>query len=103
MQRRSCCAGVIWCVHEVELAALDILEGVPHHRERFGSFARTPEGRLCVSEFYASRDHVPGTAAASTLQPIIASVLKWGFRKDYIEELAAWESEPTEASAEGER
>jgi hypothetical protein len=47
--------GVVWSVQVIGLAALDIHAGVPHQHDRFGSFARTANGQLCVAEFYAAR------------------------------------------------
>lgn len=84
--------GVIWKVREVELAALDILEGVPHLHERYGSFATTATGVLCVSEFYGSKDQRPGVASPALLDPILSSARHWGFTREYIDELAQWAS-----------
>ncbi|TAJ82106.1 gamma-glutamylcyclotransferase family protein [Reyranella sp.] len=84
--------GIIWKVREVELAALDILEGVPHLHERYGSFATTAEGVLCISEFYCSKDQRLGVGSASLLAPILSSARHWGFTREYIDELAQWAS-----------
>src|SRR5260370_885355 len=80
--------GIIWCVHEIGLTALDIHAGVPHWHDRFGAFARTADGQLCVSEFYAARNHAPGKADPAYLQPIIATARRWKFPNSSIEEMA---------------
>jgi hypothetical protein len=61
--------GVVWSVPEIGLAALDIHAGVPHRHDRFGAFARTASGQLCVSEFFATRERTPGRADPAYLQP----------------------------------
>ena len=87
--------GVIWQVHEIGLTALDIHAGVPHRHDRFGTFARTADGQLCVSEFYATRNRTPGKADPAYLLPIIEAARRWKFPDSYIEEIAGWsESEP---------
>jgi len=82
--------GVVWSLAEIGLAALDIHAGVPHQYDRFGSFARTADGQLCVSEFYATRNQVSGQAEPAYLRPIIAAARRWKFPEQYIEEIASW-------------
>ncbi len=82
--------GVVWSVHEIGLAALDIHAGVPHEHDRFGSFAKTAAGQLCVSEFYATRNRTPGRASPSYLRPILKAARRWEFPQDYLDELASW-------------
>lgn len=82
--------GVIWSVHEVGLAALDIHAGVPQQHDRFGSFAKTAAGQLCVSEFYATRNRLPGKGSPSYLRPILKAAQRWAFPQDYLDELSSW-------------
>ncbi len=82
--------GVVWSVPEIGLAALDIHAGVPHHHDRFGSFCRTADGQLCVSEFYATRNHAPGKANPDYLRPILDAARHWKFPEPYLDEIAGW-------------
>jgi len=82
--------GVVWCVHEIGLAALDIHAGVPHDHDRYGCFARSASGQLCVTEFYATRNRTEGLADPSYLSPIIAAARHWRLPDAYIEEMASW-------------
>ena len=96
--------GVIWSVHEIGLAALDIHAGVPHKHDRYGAFARTSSGQLCVSEFYATRNHSPGKADPAYLKPIIAAAQRWKFPQLYIDEIASWAApKPTTSKGKGKR
>jgi hypothetical protein len=81
---------VVWSVPEIGLTALDIHAGVPHQHDRYGSFARTANGQLCVSEFFVTRNRTPGRADPAYLQPIIAAARRWKFPEQYIEEIAGW-------------
>jgi hypothetical protein len=94
--------GVVWRVHEIGLTALDIHAGVPYRHDRFGAFARTADGELCVSEFYAARNHTPGTANPSYLEPIIAAARRWKFPDSYLEEIAGWAGR-TEAATHSQK
>ncbi len=91
--------GVIWKIREIELAVLDILLGVPGICERYGSFARSTKGILCVSEFYSRKDLRPGVANSSLLDPILTSARGWGFSQAYIDELSQWGCRPQEELA----
>ena len=92
--------GVVWSVPDIGLAALDIHAGVPHLHDRFGSFCRTADGKLCVSEFYATRNRAPGKAAPGYLRSILKAARRWNFPKSYIDEIAGWaQSEPKVRSA----
>ncbi len=84
--------GVIWKVREVELAVLDILEGVtPHLHERYGSFAYHRYRRAVRKRvLYQQGPKSPGVAHATLLDPILSSARQWGFTRDYIDELAQW-------------
>jgi hypothetical protein len=82
--------GVVWSVPEIGLAALDIHAGVPHWHDRFGAFARTASGQLCVSEFFATRNRTLGRADPAYLHPIIAAAWRWKFPQQYIEEIGGW-------------
>lgn len=82
--------GVLWLVHEIGLAALDIHAGVPQEYDRFGAFARSASGELCVSEFYATRNRTEGNADSKYLRPIIAAALQWKFPDAYVAEIASW-------------
>ena len=87
--------GVIWSVHEIGLAALDIHAGVPHDHERYGCFARSASGQLCVSEFYATRNRTEGLADRDYLRPIIAAARHWKLPAAYIKEMASWARPPS--------
>lgn len=82
--------GVVRSVPEIGLAALDIHAGVPHWHDRFGAFARTASGQLCVAELYGARNRTPGRADPAYLQPIIAAARRWKFPQQYIEEIGGW-------------
>jgi hypothetical protein len=75
---------------EIGLAAVDIHAGVPHWHDRFGAFARTASGQLCVAEFYGARNRTLGRADPAYLQPIIAAARRWKFPQQYIEEIGGW-------------
>jgi hypothetical protein len=84
--------GVIWRVHEVEMAALDMFYGVPQRFERYGSLATFVDGRRSTSEFYSARDRNPGAAAPGYLRRIIEIGRELGFPDQYLKELNTWTS-----------
>jgi hypothetical protein len=53
-RRNSVVYGVVWQLHEIALAALDLSKYRPGVNERFGAFVRDLSGRLVISEHYAS-------------------------------------------------
>jgi hypothetical protein len=59
----------------------------PHWHDRFEVFARTANGQLCVSEFFATRNRTAGRADPAYLQPIIAAARRWKFPQQYIDEM----------------
>lgn len=88
--------GVVWEVHDVGLAALDIAMGVPSVYDRYGSFARGPGGELIISEFYATRNNRSiGSAKPEYLSVILDAARHWKFDQSYLDEIAGWaQSEP---------
>ncbi len=83
--------GVVWEVHDIGLAALDIALGVPSIYDRFGAFARGPAGELIISEFYATRNNRSlGTAKPEYLNVILDAARHWKFSASYLDEIAGW-------------
>lgn len=82
--------GIVWSVHEIELTALDIQMGVPSQCDRYGSFAKTTNDQLCVSEFYASRNRTFGQASPAYVALIAAAARRWGFPERYSDEITGW-------------
>jgi hypothetical protein len=82
--------GVIWEVSEIALTGLDIQMGMPGIRDRLGAFARAPDGRLIVSEFYAARNNRPGTPDAAEVLTVIELAKRFRFPDAYVAELNQW-------------
>jgi hypothetical protein len=83
--------GVIWEISDVAQCGLDVALGMPGIRDRFGSLARSPAGKLVSSEYYGARNNRTfGKATREYLQPIIAAARHWNFPNAYIDEIAGW-------------
>lgn len=82
--------GVVWSVPDVSVYALDLSLSVPRHYDRIGSFARTLDGQLCISEFLATRDQGVGRLDSHALGFIVRAARRWKFPPRYIGEIAQW-------------
>lgn len=82
--------GVVWQVPDVSMYALDLRLSVPRSYDRIGAFARTLQGRLCITEFLATRDRGVGCLEQHTLKFILRAARRWKFPPYYVREIEAW-------------
>lgn len=81
--------GVLWCLDEMHVAALDRYEGVAsgeYRRRRLAVRADTPREALV---YVASEDR-DGTPRPGYLERVVAGALHFGLPQDYVMRLEGW-------------